>query len=157
MTRSAIALLFLVGCGPYIGPTAGTGWRWRHEPTVGTASPALAPLVERAVDAWGYGRLLSTCEGADVCVIASAASRAGPVGRRCIAEVAIGGAALEQPPPGVALVVEHEIGHCYGLGHSADPGSVMYPQPTHDVSDEDRAVLRAGVGAAARAAARSGP
>lgn len=156
MTRSALALLLLAGCGPYVGPTAGTGWRWRHEPTVGTASPALAPLVEHAVEAWGYGRAVPSCVGADVCVIASGASRAGPVGRRCIAEVAIGGAALEQPPEGVALVAEHEIGHCYGLGHSADPEDVMFPTPTHGVSDADRAVLRAGVTATARAAARSG-
>lgn len=55
VTRTVLALALLAaGCGPYVGPTAGTGWRWRHEPTVGTASPALAPLVERAVEAWGY-------------------------------------------------------------------------------------------------------
>ncbi|MCA8979413.1 MAG: hypothetical protein KDC14_05265 [Planctomycetes bacterium] len=142
MTRAALALALLAGCGPYAGPAAGQGWRWRTEPTVGPSTPELAPLVAHAVDAWGYGRVVESCDGADVCVIRGQRSHAGRVGDRCVAEVAL--SAIADPPPGVWRVVEHEIGHCYGLPHIDDPGSVMHPgSPTSQgVSDADRAALR---------------
>lgn len=134
-----VVVALLVGCG---GPTAGMGWRWRTEPTVGASSTPLGPLVARAIEAWRYGRLLPNCRGADVCVIVGQRSHAYVRRPRCVAEVALGGAALEQPPPAVQWTVEHELGHCYGLPHSRDEGSVMFPRPVRGVSEADRAVLR---------------
>lgn len=143
MTRAALALALLAGCGPYAGPAAGQGWRWRTEPTVGPSTPALAPLVAQAVDAWGYGRVVPSCVGADVCVVLGQRSRAGRAGTHCVAEVALSPAVVAQPPPGMRRVVEHEIGHCYGLPHSADPASVMYAIPRVGVTPADRAALGA--------------
>lgn len=153
MSRAALAALLLVGCTPWVGPTAGMGWRWRSEPTVGASSPALAPLVAHAVEAWGYGRLVPSCAGADVCVVRGQRSHAQRVGDRCIAEVALG--AVDQLPRGVWHTTAHELGHCYGLGHSDDPASVMHPKPSVDVSDADRAVL-SGTGPA-RTTRRAAP
>lgn len=137
--RALVLLVLLVGCG---GPAAsGMGWRWRVEPSVGASTPTLVPLVARAVAAWRYGRALPTCQGADVCVIVGQRSHAYVRRPRCLAEVALAGPALEQPPLAVQWTVEHEIGHCYGLPHTDDPSSVMHPRPTRGVSARDRSDL----------------
>jgi hypothetical protein len=33
-------------------------------------------------------------------------------------------------PQGLCVIMTHEYGHLAGLGHSADPSSIMYPRPT---------------------------
>lgn len=136
MTRAVLLALLLAGCGAP-GPwatTAGLGWRWPSEPTVGASTPALAQPLEHAVERWGYGRQLPSCVGAEICVIDGQRSHAGPRGRRCIAEV----------DTHAWYVVAHEVGHCYGIDHSADPASVMhdYSREGQDVTDADRAELR---------------
>lgn len=137
-----VLLLALSGCGPYVGPTAGMGWRWREEPTVGAASTVLDAPLDEALRRWGYGTRLPSCRDADVCVVLGDGSlhpNAGRQGDRCVAEV---------PERSVYwFVVAHELGHCYGLPHSDDPGSVMYGAASNanqDVTDEDRARLRTG-------------
>lgn len=89
----------------------------------------------RALEAWGYGRPLPSCAGADVCVIAGTRHHAGPVGQRCIAEVAT---------PVRWETVAHELGHCFGLPHSDNELSVMYPRylPGMSVLEEDRGMLQ---------------
>lgn len=134
--RSALALaLLLSACGgaPWAS-TPGMGWRWPHEPTVGPSTLALAPAVDQALTAWGYGRAVPSCVGADVCVLAGRRSHAGPSGGRCLAEVQFD--AFE--------IVAHEIGHCFGLPHSSDPESVMfwYSRPGQTVTAADRSALR---------------
>lgn len=142
----ALAIVLLVGCGPYVGSAAEPlGWRWRTEPTVGPSSPELAPLVDHAIGAWGYGRAVASCADADVCVTRGQRSHAGRTpGGRCVAEIALGRTAVEQAPPEVLRVAEHELGHCYGLPHRNDPASVMHPNPHlgRGVTPEDRAILR---------------
>lgn len=41
-------------------------------------------------------------------------------------------------------LVAHELGHGFGLGHSDDPASVMFPYSSAnlDVTDADREALR---------------
>lgn len=136
MTRAPAALLLvlLASCAPPWTGHAGMGWRWKDEPTVGVSTPELAQPVAHALERWGYGRQVSGCRGADVCVIRGQRNHAGPRGRRCVAEV----------DTAAWYVVAHEIGHCYGLPHSDDPASVMhgYSRPGQDVTTEDRRALR---------------
>jgi len=139
----------LAGCGA-AGPWAnhaGTGWRWPREPTVGASTPELRQLTAAAVEAWGYGRYRPDCRGADVCVVLGArGAHAGPRGSRCIA--VLSGVTAADP-----IAVQHELGHCYGLGHSRDPTSVMCSSSDQQlkvqvcerggVTDADRRLLRA--------------
>lgn len=99
---------------------------WGREPTVGTDDEALRPVVQQAIAAWGWGRLVETCESADICVARDALEGAGD---------SWGRASWRPDGPArcrVAVMVEtfgvvaHELGHCFGLGHSADRRSVMY-------------------------------
>lgn len=103
---------------------------------MGVSSPALAPAAELALARWGYGRSVPSCEGADVCVRMGPRNHGGlRVDGQCLAEVNVS----------YWFLVAHEIGHCYGLGHSEDPGSIMYGPASNagqDVTAADRATLR---------------
>ena len=125
VVRHLALALALSGCaaGPW-STHAGMGWRWPAEPSVGVSMPELREPTRRAVAAWQYGRFRSTCVDVDVCVVVGTAHHAGPHGSRCIAEIALGHDALGVPAFS-QRVIEHEVGHCYGLAHSTDPTSVM--------------------------------
>lgn len=101
--------------------------RWRDEPTVAGRGADLAAVTREAVRAWGFGRWVDDCVGADVCV-----ARGMLEGRR-----ELGRAEWDRDAPRTCdvwvmqvrfSVVAHELGHCFGLGHSTDRASVMYPQ-----------------------------
>ena len=154
MTRATAALLavLVAGCGgaPWKGH-AGMGWRWKAEPTVGISTPELAPAVQQALRAWRYGRFQANCRAVDVCVTVGTAHHAGPRGGRCFAELAQGFDASGAPAYSWH-VAAHEIGHCYGLPHSADPASVMCSSgdvrlgvrcdPQRSVTEADRERVR---------------
>ena len=151
----ALAAL-LSACGPPWANHAGTGWRWPQEPSVGVSTPELAPPVRAALRAWRYGRFQTDCRGVDVCVTVGVAHHAGPRGgSRCFAEIAQGVNAAGVRAYSWA-VVAHELGHCFGLGHSTDPASVMCSSgdkrlgvrcdPQRSVTDADRDRLLAGEG-----------
>ena len=124
--------------------TAGTGWRWRHEPTVAQwRRLRFAPLVEHAVEAWGWARGVGPASGP----IAprhrpgprapawpdGGASRRSPSGAR--ARAAAGG---RRP--------EHEIGHTWARAQRRSRGRhVMFPTPTHGVATDRAVPARAGV------------
>lgn len=137
----AIAVL-LAACGPFTGPTAGMGWRWKNEPTVGASTDELQQPLAHALERWGYGVRVPDCGTADVCVIVGTQNHAGRRGPRCIAEVREGA---------VWQTVAHEVGHCFGVSygpannpHSDDADSVMhgYLHPWQDVTPDDRRALR---------------
>ncbi|MEO7084097.1 MAG: matrixin family metalloprotease [Gemmatimonadaceae bacterium] len=47
------------------------------------------------------------------------------------------------PPEALAGIVRHEAGHALGMGHSTDPGTIMYPvEMVGDIKPADRATLR---------------
>lgn len=99
---------------------------WHREPRIATNAPELHPLVVQAIDDWGWGQLVAECLDADICVARDAmeggrrawgrASWDPGDDARCHAEVII---------PSYAVVV-HELGHCFGLGHSEDRRSLMH-------------------------------
>lgn len=99
--------------------------RWDREPTVAGRDEELSRVVASAVRAWGFGRAVTDCVGADVCV-----ARAFLEGR-----AEMGRAVWDREDPRTCdvwvlearfAVVAHELGHCFGLGHSSDRRSVMY-------------------------------
>lgn len=135
---------------------------WEREPTIATDTPALRGLLREAVAAWGWGRIVEDCYEADICVSRDAmeggrrawgrASWERDEASRCQADVM-----LES-----LSVVVHELGHCYGLGHSEDGRSLMHGRAydgsrLQHITAADRAALGAIRDATAsnrRAAAR---
>ena len=46
---------------------------------------------------------------------------------RCLIEIDETSTITNSSPTDLEYVILHELGHCYGLDHSSDPTSVMYP------------------------------
>lgn len=105
---------------------------WSDTPTIGTDDSSLEDDIDWAVSQWGWGSPQSGCEGADICVRRGFLVANGPAGRaewpgrsnRCDVWV--------YRPINDPVIVAHEIGHCFGLGHSTHPRSVMYPEINGD-------------------------
>lgn len=98
---------------------------WSREPTIATDTPSLRPLVRDAIAEWGWGQMVDECLDADICLSRDAmeggrrawgtASWEPTGATRCHADVMIES----------YQVVAHELGHCFGLGHSEDRRSLM--------------------------------
>lgn len=119
---------------------------WTHEPRISTNAPELRVLVRQAIAEWGWGQYVAECLDADICITRDAMEsgrtawgRASwePAGeRRCQAAVIIAS----------FPVVAHELGHCFGLGHSEDRRSLMHARTGdrfQQITRADRAALRA--------------
>jgi len=124
MKRSLLALV-LAGCTWLPLPIAPRADRivWDHEPTVGTDSAELEPDVRTALSEWNWGEYVGPCP-ADICVTRGALEEGDrhwgmaswASGTSCDANVRVH----------TYVVVAHEIGHCFGLGHSHDRRSIMF-------------------------------
>lgn len=127
-------VMLAASCEPLIEPLPNR-LTYAREPVVGVRDPVLMQAAEWSVNAWDYGALQSGCDGADICVRVGMLEPGGPLGR------AYWGPGIEGCKAEVMFprweIVAHEIGHCFGLGHSRHSQSVMYPtvDNTFDSSD----------------------
>ncbi len=122
---------------------------WPSEPTVGTDVPEYLDDVQEAVRAWRWGRYVEGASKADIYFVQGALQSGGVYGTagrdpqnsaRCRIEIRVQ----------TGAVIAHELGHCYGIGHSTDRHSIMWPVarepwstigPIQSITPEDRRLL----------------
>ncbi len=94
--------------------------------TLGTAQDAEASYGGSMADSDGYVPVYSTCyPGNQLGYYSWYFDGYTTYGEIYINECAL--QALGAGPNDRARVIEHEMGHARGLGHSSDPNSIMYP------------------------------
>ena len=141
-----LVLILMLSCAATANYLHPTRTRWGQEPTVGTDDPSLEQSTRWALGrgAWGWGRFVGSCDGADICVRRGFFHPRSQVGvaiwpgqnNRCDALV------LDGDPDLQAYIVAHEVGHCFGLHHNPDqPRSIMFwyldREQRHWVTDRD--------------------
>ncbi|MEM9067106.1 MAG: matrixin family metalloprotease [Myxococcota bacterium] len=103
--------------------------QWTREPVIGIAETDLSDGTRWAIKQWRWGTFQSGCQGADICVRRGflwpgASSRTGGYAEWPGQSNACDAVIVR---PAFGFVIAHELGHCFGLGHSVDQRSVMYP------------------------------
>lgn len=121
---------------------------WSHEPTI-CISPDVYPERARevyaesaqdAIDAYGVGVLVDSCEGADIRIQQGALTAAdGGAWGRATWPGERGNACDVFVKVYHYVIIPHELGHCFGLDHSTDRRSVMYATvPSYGPDDDPR-------------------
>ena len=101
---------------------------WEDEPVVGIAEPSLAASTKWALNQWEWGRFHHSCDGADICVkrgFLFPGTGDKSLGRAFWPGEGNACDAVVYRPAREAVVVAHEIGHCFGMDHSQHSHSVM--------------------------------
>lgn len=152
---AGLLLLFGCSCGalPELVQPRNDRIVWDHEPTVGTDDSDLDGDVRSSLRAWGWGVHVMGCAEADICVTRGFLDPGGPYGQ-ALWEPYVGTECEARVNVQTWEIVAHEIGHCFGLDHSQDRRSVMWPtarepwetsfgdNPPRHVTLSDRRVLR---------------